>query len=228
MRVGLVLEQGLADLHVALASRHQQGRPALVAPVVRVRVGSEQRLADGGVALPGRDQQRGGAVFAESVDVRLDAEEVAHHVHAPDVARLVQRRVAVGALRVHVGAFLHQQLDHGGPAAVGRLLEKRVALWVPHLDAHPLSDQEPYALRLPALAQVVQVLEDQLELVDQLLLQSVHTCVVKAPHEQPRGPAHLYQYGWGMSGESREDLILLQDDAELRHGPPCPRWRRCP
>mmetsp|Transcript_21965 Transcript_21965/g.65498 ORF Transcript_21965/g.65498 Transcript_21965/m.65498 type:complete len:229 (-) Transcript_21965:365-1051(-) len=106
--VGIELQQHLADVGVALARGHGQGRPALVAPVVRVGAIPQQLLHDDDVALSGGHQKRRGAVFTQRVDVGLQGQQAPRDVRVPDVASLVQWRVTVGALRVDVPALFHQ------------------------------------------------------------------------------------------------------------------------
>ena len=130
----------------------------------------------------------------------------------------MQRRVAVGALGIDVATLFDDQLEDGGTAAMRCLLQEGRAFGIPKLDAHTLGEENPHALCIPSLAELVQVDEDKVEVFNERLLQGVQLLVIQSPHVELRCPTKLRPRGGQGAADFCQGLILLEHDTQLRHG----------
>mmetsp|Transcript_1137 Transcript_1137/g.2309 ORF Transcript_1137/g.2309 Transcript_1137/m.2309 type:complete len:217 (-) Transcript_1137:153-803(-) len=186
---GVALEKGLANLEVTLTSSNRERCPALVTAIISICVVLQQCLADHVVPLTCCHQKRSGTILAQGIHVRLHGEEIIADLQMSNVAGLMERCVAVGALGVEVAPLLNEQLEDRRFSAVGGLLQESSTLGIPELDTHALGDEDPNAVSVSLLAELVQIDKNQTELVNELQLKCMKLVVVQAPHEKPRSPS---------------------------------------
>ena len=126
VHVGLLIDEDLDGVHVAVARReHQRGFP-VGAGLIYVRAGLQQLLDHGRVSVGAGQAQRRRAIAIRLLHVRAGGDQEVGDVQVIAVGRPLDGGGSIGLRQVHVRLLLDQRLHGGFVALHGRIRDGTV------------------------------------------------------------------------------------------------------